>query len=111
LAGLFSPRKSYLEEKKRLFTEKKLRDEIVDKTTEAELDLPMVEIAAAFSLSLEEMEEAFMSGKVQVEQEVLPPLKEGEWPDTVKLIMTMGEQEVAMPVTLHYPSGEENGVG
>ncbi|MBF0445464.1 MAG: hypothetical protein HQL68_07725 [Magnetococcales bacterium] len=83
----------------------------MERTTEAELELPVQEIADAFDISVEELEEAMMSGIVNVEQEMISGPKDGEWPSSVKLTMTLGDKVVAMPVALHYPEEKENALG
>jgi hypothetical protein len=83
----------------------------MDRTTQAELELPVQEIATAFDISAEELEAAMMSGLLKVEQEMIPEQKDGEWPSSVKLTMTMGNKVVAMPVALHYPEEKENAIG
>ncbi|MBF0446911.1 MAG: hypothetical protein HQL67_01800 [Magnetococcales bacterium] len=83
----------------------------MDQTTQAELDFPFREIAAALSVSVDELEAAMMTGMVKVEQEVIPPSQEGAWPDRVQLTLTLGEKVVVMPVSLYYPETKESTVG
>jgi hypothetical protein len=79
----------------------------MERTTQAEMELPIQEIMAAFDLSEDELEAAMMSGMIKVEQEVMPPPIEGEWPNQVKLTLTFAGKVVVMPVALHYPDQQE----
>ncbi|MBF0384029.1 MAG: hypothetical protein HQL69_23690 [Magnetococcales bacterium] len=83
----------------------------MEQTTEAELELPIQEIATAFDISTQELEVAMMSGMVKVEQEAIPQQEDDKWPNSIKLTMTMGDKVVAMPVALHYPEKKENALG
>jgi hypothetical protein len=79
----------------------------MERSTEAELELPFQEIADEFKISLDELEAAMMTGAIKVDQETIPPKKEGDWPSSVQLTLTMGGKVISMPVPIVYPETED----
>ncbi|MEO5340604.1 MAG: hypothetical protein H7837_08820 [Magnetococcus sp. MYC-9] len=69
-------------------------------TIQANMELPVAELAAAFGMSEEEFEDALMIGMITVKQEPAPPPERSGMTTMLQWRLTLGDKVVVMPIIL-----------